>query len=92
MLHWLSRLSSELPEPSRELSPCTRSNDATALMEHRLPACVLVRPLSTLGSGCSDLLAAWLLDGLAPSGGRQQADQCLTGLVWNQGNFCIRFD
>jgi hypothetical protein len=30
MLHWPSGLSSEFPEPSRELSPCTWSDDATA--------------------------------------------------------------
>jgi hypothetical protein len=38
------------------------------------------------------LLAARLLDGLGPSWSRQQADQCLTALVWNQGNFCVGFD
>jgi hypothetical protein len=32
MLHWPSGLSSDLPEPSRELSPCTWSDDARALM------------------------------------------------------------
>jgi hypothetical protein len=37
---------SDLPEPSREGSPCTWSDDATALMEHRLPACVPFAPLS----------------------------------------------
>jgi hypothetical protein len=31
MLHWPSELSSDLPEPSRELSPRTWSDDAAAL-------------------------------------------------------------
>ena len=32
MLHWSSGLPSDLSEPSWELSPCTWSSDATALM------------------------------------------------------------
>jgi hypothetical protein len=32
MLHWSSGLASDLPKPCRELSPCTWSDDATALM------------------------------------------------------------
>ena len=32
MLRWPSGLSSDLPEPCRELSPCTWSDDATVLV------------------------------------------------------------
>jgi hypothetical protein len=41
MVHWFSRLLSDLPKPSLELSPRAWSDDATALKYHRLPACVL---------------------------------------------------
>ena len=57
MLHWPSELSSGLPESSRELSPCTWSDDATALMEHRLPSlCSVctVEPLSGASRGNDD--------------------------------------
>jgi hypothetical protein len=41
-LHWSSGLAGDPPEPSSELSLSlwTWSDDAMALMEYRLPACV----------------------------------------------------
>jgi hypothetical protein len=58
MLHRPSGLSSDLPESSRGLSPCTWSDDATALMEHRLPSLCSVRTVERCFQGNDDSLGS----------------------------------